>query len=140
MVLDYVFYRIYMYMKKNKEAPVATAALVITGFLFGAFPMAWMVLPYLVFGWEPKSKSADSFIVFLIGYLCIYPYYKKKEKKIIEKYECSKYNRKIPYWTIPLGLFIITIVALFLQIPIHRWLEDNHYEGVVGKWLLGLFQ
>ena len=142
--LDYMFYRLYIFAKKNKEAPAATAALGVAGFLIIALPVVWLEIPYLLFGWMPGDTKADrkiaSVIVLSIIYFCVYFWYKPREKDIIKKYEHSKYNEKIPYFIFPLITFIIFFVAMAIEIPIHIWLEDNHYEGIVGKWFLGLFQ
>ncbi len=139
-ILDYIFYRIYIKMKNNKEAPLATASLIITGFLLGTFPIVWYGLPYLLFGWDPTSKYVR-ILEYLIIYLFIYLlWYKPREYDIIKRYKYSKYNKKVSYGTILFILFIVNIIALCLQLPLHAWIENNHYDGIVLRWLLRLFE
>ena len=139
-----MFCRLYIYFKKNKEAPVATASIGVAAFIGAAFPIIWIEIPYLLFGWMPENTKEDrkiaSAIACAIIYFCVYFWYKPREKKIITKYEHSKYNDIIPYFVFPLSTFVVFFVALFIEIPIHRWIEDNHYDGIVLRWFLGLFQ
>jgi len=133
-------------MKKNKEAPVATAALGVSGFLIAALPILWLDIPYLLFGWMPGDTKADRKIAAAIQssimYFCVYFWYKHKHRyiDIIKRYEHSKYNEKIPYFVIPLFVLVIAITSMFIEIPIHIWIEDNHYDGIVLKWFLRLFE
>ncbi|MCR5069617.1 MAG: hypothetical protein K6A78_07490 [Prevotella sp.] len=143
-ILDYMFYRIYVYARKNNEAPTATAALGIAGFLIAAFPILWLEIPYLLFGWMPENTKVDrkiaAVIVSCIIYFCVYFWYKSRDKEIVKRYEHSKYNEKIPYFVIPLFVLVIAITSMFIEIPIHIWIEDNHYDGIVLKWFLRLFE
>ncbi len=138
-LLDYVFYRIYLYMKNQKEAPVATASLAMTIFFAPAFPLIWIGVPFLIVGWVPETRMEYAVVVIIIFFV-IYSWYKTKEDKIVQKYKFSKYNKKISYSIILILLYIISFVLFLLQMPVFGWLKDNHYEGIVGKWLLGLFQ
>ena len=140
VIVDYIFYRIYVFMKKNDEAPVATAALGVSAFLMVAFPMIWIDIPFLIFGFMPEEKDCTIILVPLIIYISVYVFYKRRKKNVLEKYEHCKYNEKIPYFIIPLLFVVIAIAAIFVEMPVHVWLEDNHYDGIVLKWFLELFE
>lgn len=137
--LDYVFYRLYVFMQKNEEAPVTTASLTITIFFGTAFPIIWIGIPFLLTGWIPKTKTEYTIIAITV-FIIVYLWYKPRIKKIIKKFEHSKYNKKISFFLIVLLLFLISILFLIVEIPIFKWLEDNHYDGIVLKWFLELFE
>ena len=137
--LNYMFFRVYKYMEKDDEEPIALASLAITAFLLGTLPIIWFGLPLIIFGWEPKTRTSDSFIILSIFFFCVYSYYKAKFRKIIKQYEKCSYNEKIPYWISPVIFVIFSSIGLF-EFIICCWLKDNHYDGIVLKWFLELFK
>ncbi|MBQ3804827.1 MAG: hypothetical protein II844_03345 [Prevotella sp.] len=141
--LDYMFYRLYIFAKKNKEAPVATAALGIAGFLIAALPIVWIEIPYLLFGWMPENTKADrkiaAAIVTAIIFFCVYFRYKPREKEIVKRYEHSKYNEKIPFFVFPLATFVVFLIGI-LEIILCDKIEEYGLYKVIRNWFLGLFQ
>ena len=136
--LNYMFYRVYKYMEKDDEEPIALASLSITAFLLGTLPIIWFGIPLLVFGWEPKARTSAPFIILTIFFFCVYSYYKTKSKNIIKQYENCAYNEKIPYWIFPIIFIVFSSIGLF-EFIICRWIKDNHYDGIVLKWFSELF-
>ncbi len=137
--IDYIFFRIYMNTKEKEDDSIVMAVLAMTIILGMSLGIIWMGIPFLLTGWTPSDKMHYAFIFFTV-YFILYLYYSRRSKNIINKYKRSTYNKQIPFFVITLFLFLIIMVATIIGAYVLSLLKDNHYEGIVGKWILGLFQ
>lgn len=96
--LDYLFYRIYK-INYPDHIPLATG-IIGTLFIIEALTAPiWVGINHISYGLTSKLGPISWIFIALIGAALTYRYTKKK-KIILERFEDSKYDKLIPFWTI----------------------------------------
>lgn len=125
MMMDYIFYRIYLYYKNKEHIPIMMGIYFLFVIQLSVFLFLGVGYNFLTHGAFSSEKMNVKEALFIAGViLCalflfnaIWYGRKSKVKEIIEKYQDDERNGKIKTWQIfmlPVLMVLLTVLEVYL--------------------------
>lgn len=133
LILDYIFYRIYIAFRNRGEEQVFGPSLYVGACIVSITSPIWLGA-YSLF--TTKSYLSYSHVITIVLFIWSYWRYKRKKDYFLYRFEKSLYNKRIHLFIINSMLIVFFAIGVSLAVLLKCYiLEPFHLEGILGRWL-----